>query len=323
MNEERYGLFQINNNPNSDMDIIFIHGLGGDKFTTWENEKNESWQKWLAQDHNVSVWSIAYGANKTNWIEDDMSLDATADFMLGTLTSQGIGKKPYMFVVHSLGGLLAKKILLKANVHGEYKELLDMCKSIIFFAVPHTGSGWANLLNFGKPLLRNSKVLTALPKGTDELHNLAINFNAIIIKEEIETYVFYETKEIRAKGLLSLFHLNKGIVIVSQESATQIHSTNQKVPLPADHLSICKIESKDSDLYKNKIRTIIEKTMDTSTQIQENEIPNQNTIGSQETPVTMSHSGSGDIVYGDKTENSIIVEGDNSAPIIIGNNNKF
>jgi len=34
MNEERYGLFHINNNPNSDMDIIFIHGLGGDKFTT-------------------------------------------------------------------------------------------------------------------------------------------------------------------------------------------------------------------------------------------------------------------------------------------------
>jgi len=66
MNEERYGLFQINNNPNSEMDIIFIHGLGGDKFTTWQNGKNESWQYWLAQDHNV-------GANKTNWIEDDMS----------------------------------------------------------------------------------------------------------------------------------------------------------------------------------------------------------------------------------------------------------
>ncbi len=307
MNEERYGLFQINNNPNSEMDIIFIHGLGGDKFTTWQNEKNESWQYWLAQDHNVSVWSIAYGANKTNWIEDDMSLDETADFMLGTLKSQGIGKKPYMFVVHSLGGLLVKKILLKANVHGEYKELSEMCKSIVFFAVPHTGSGWANLLGYAKPLLRNSNLLTALPSGTGYLHTLAMDFNGFVTQKKIETYVFYETKEIRANGLLSWLHLKKGIVIVSQESATQIHSTNQKVPLPADHLSICKIESKTSDLYVNRIKSIVNNMIVTSQQIKRDEEKNQETKDSQ------------DIAHND---NSVKIDGNNLGNIITGNNNK-
>ena len=307
MNEERYGLFQINNNPNSDMDIIFIHGLGGDKFTTWQNEKDESWQYWLAQDHNVSVWSIAYGANKTNWIEDDMSLDETADFMLGTLKSQGIGKKPYMFVVHSLGGLLVKKILLKANVHGEYKELSERCKSIVFFAVPHTGSGWANLLGYAKQLLRNSNLLTALPSGTDYLHTLAMEFNGFVIQKKIETYVFYETKEIRANGILGLLHLKKGIVIVSQESATQIHSTNQKVPLPADHLSICKIESRTFDLYANRIKSIVNDMIETSLQIKEDEEKNQKTNNNQ------------DITNND---NSVEIGGNNSGIIITGNNNK-
>ncbi len=321
MNEERYGLFQINNNPNSDMDIIFIHGLGGDKFTTWENDKNESWQYWLAQDHNVSVWSIAYGANKTNWIEDDMSLDETANFMLGILRNQGIGKKPYMFVVHSLGGLLVKKILLKASVHQEYQELSNMCKSILFFAVPHTGSGWANLLSYGTPLLRNSNLLNALPKGTDYLHTLAIDFNALLVQKKIDTYIFYETKEVRANGLLGWLHLRKGIVIVSQESATKVHSTNQNVPLPEDHLSICKIKSKTSGLYVNRIKNIVEKTMSISTEldIQEQENQSNDNISSSQT-----HYGSGDIVGRDKVthNNGVLIGGSNSAPIITGNKNK-
>ena len=115
MNEDRYGLFPINNNPNSDFDVIFIHGLGGDKYTTWENSDGESWQKWLADDYNVSIWTIGYGANKTNWIEEDMSLDSAAEYFLGSLKSKGIGNKPYIFVVHSMGGTISKKNIIKST----------------------------------------------------------------------------------------------------------------------------------------------------------------------------------------------------------------
>ena len=313
MKDDRYGLFSINNNPNSDFDVIFIHGLGGDKYTTWENENGESWQNWLAQDYNASVWSIAYGANKTNWIEDDMSLDKTADFMLGTLKNQGIGKKPYMFVVHSLGGLLVKKILLKANVYGEYKELSDMCKSIVFFAVPHTGSGWANLLNYAKPLLRNSSLLSALPKGSDSLHALTMEFNAYIIKNNIETDIFYETKEIRAKGIWGFLHLKKGIIIVNQDSATKVFSLNQNIPLPEDHISICKIASRESDTYANKVKPIMNKMIEVAkgfkvkqeeqakSKIEKDEVTEDNTIHKTVTnkSVSVGGSSSGIIITGD------------------------
>jgi len=235
-----------------------------------------------------------------------MNLDETAAFMLGTLKNQGIGKKPYIFVVHSLGGLLVKKILLKANITQEYQELSLMCKSILFFGVPHTGSGWANLLNFAKPILRNSNLLTALPKDSDSLHTLAMDFNNFVIQKKIETYVFYETKEVRATGFLAWLLFKKGIVIVSQESATKVHSSNQNVPLPADHLSICKIESKTSDLYVNRITGIINSLIEINQEMKENEKKEQKVKENEKTV---------------QQNNSITIGGSNSSNIITGNNN--
>jgi pimeloyl-ACP methyl ester carboxylesterase len=262
MSEDRYGIFSINNNPNSDFDVIFIHGLGGDKNTTWQNKNGESWQNWLAEDYNASIWTIGYGANKTNWIEEDMSLDNAAEYFLGSLKSKGIGNKPYMFVVHSMGGLLVKKILLKAYIHDEYKELPNMCKSIVFFAVPHTGSGWANLFKYGKILLRSSHVIKALARNISELHELSSEFDALVVQKKIETFIFYEQKQVRSPKLFSWLHLRKGINIVSRESATHIHSTNQKVPLPEDHISICKINSKTSDTYATRMKMIMNKMIE-------------------------------------------------------------
>ncbi len=320
MSEERYKIFSINpDDKNTQMDVIFIHGLGGDKYSTWQNSNNESWQKWLAKDYNVSVYSIAYGANMTNWDEDDMKLDETADFFLSSLKSEGIGDKPYMFVVHSLGGLLVKNILLKAQNSKDYKYLLDMCKSIVFFAVPHSGSGWATLLNYGKVLLRSSNLLESLSKNTQDLHNLTTNFNQLIINNKIETYVFYETKKVKIEKIIGF----KSIVVVSRESATIVHSTNQVIPLPKDHITICKIDDRDDDLYKHKIKSIMNKTIEinqVSTQ-KESQSDEQNNSST----TTSIHYGSGDIITGDKVthnNNSVSIGGSNSGSIVIGNNNK-
>jgi len=324
MSSDRYGLFPINNNPNSDFDVIFIHGLGGDKYTTWENSDGVSWQNWLAEDylHEASVWTIAYGANATNWIEDDMSLDQAADFMLGELASHGIGEKPYMFIVHSLGGLLVKKILLKANTHPEYQELTDMCKSIVFFAVPHTGSGWSDLLSYAKPLLRNSKLLKVLNKGIEYLNDLVRDFNGLVVKKSIETYVFYETKEVRASGILSWGHFKKGIIIVSEESATHVHSNNQMVGLPDDHSSICKIDSKDSSIYRSRIKIIMSKMIEVSTDMKKDTVENEEIgHGSEQAP---RFNIKGDYINGDKyvhNDRSVTVGCSNTGTIITGDNN--
>lgn len=319
MNEDRYGLFPINNNSDSDFDVIFIHGLGGDKYTTWQNSNNESWQQWLAEDFNASVWTIGYGANKTNWIEDDMSLEDTATFFLSTLKNQGIGDKPYMFIVHSLGGLLVKNILLKSHVQPEYQKIVENCKEIVFFGVPHTGSGWATLLKYAKPVLRNSNLLKALPRGTAYLNNLVTDFNGLVTKNKIAIYIFYETSGVHAPGLYRWLHLNLRSRIVSQESATQVHSTNQPMSLPENHISMCKIRSKTSDIYANKMKMIMNKMIEIVNSIREEKNQRKEKEASQ---VKQEHSGSGDNVVNKTVINkSVSVGGSSSGIIITGDNN--
>ncbi len=327
MSEDRYGLFPINNNPNSDFDVIFIHGLGGDKDTTWQNSNNESWQQWLAADYNVSVWTIGYGANKTNWIEDDMSLEDAASYFLGTLKSKGIGSKPYMFVVHSLGGLLVKHILLKANVQKDYQKIVDNCKSIVFFAVPHTGSGWASLLDYAKPILRNSNLLKALPRGSSYLNTLVSDFNGLVNYKHMETYIFYETKELRKSGILGLLHLKKGSKIVSQESATHVHTNNPMVALPEDHISICKINAKTSDTYANRMKMIMSKMMKITNNIKEDKKQKEESAKKEsERDSSSKINVQGDYVDGNKyvhNDRSVKVKGSNTGTIITGDNNKI
>ncbi len=319
---ERYIIEKIAKKDNGDFDVVFIHGLGGDKFTTWQNSEGRSWQDWLVHDNeNMSVWTIGYGANKTNWIEDDMSLDDTAGFLLGSLQSKGIGEKPYMFIVHSLGGLLVKKILLKAQISDEYENISTMCKSIIFFGVPHNGAGWASLFNYAQTFLRTSDVFQALSKDTNSLHQLALDFNTLVRKNKINTYVFYETKEIRAKGLLGWLHLKKGIKVVSQQSATQVHSTNTPVAVHQDHISMCKLEP---EFYQTHILPIMKKEhpqKEKEKQSQQ-ESNNPNNI-SNTTTITQTHSGKGDNIGGNKivNNNGISIGGNNTGAVVSGDAN--
>ncbi len=290
MDIERYEVFSIANKANSDFDVVFIHGLGGDKFTTWQNSNGQSWQDWLAQDYNVSVHTIAYGANATNWIEHDMTLEQTADFLLSSLQHQGIGKKPYMFIVHSLGGLLAKRILMKADNQREHQEIANMCKAIVFFGVPHTGSGWATLLSYADPILRSSNLLSALPKDTNSLNEMALDFDNFMVLKGIETFVFYETNDVRASGILGWLHLQNGVRVVSITSATHVHSNNTKVSLPEDHISMCKFHSRDADIYKTKISAIMNKMTNISQNIEKEQEKKKGEKKPNSNSITQTHN---------------------------------
>ncbi len=45
------------------MDIVFIHGLGGDWEATWRFDEHRFWPSWLADAHpQVQVWCLGYPA---------------------------------------------------------------------------------------------------------------------------------------------------------------------------------------------------------------------------------------------------------------------
>jgi len=198
-----------------------------------------------------------------------------------------------------------------------------MCKSIVFFAVPHTGSGWANIFKYGKILLRSSEVIKELARNTEQLHNLSMEFDAFVGQKNIDTFVFYERIQVRSPKIWSWLHLRKGINIVSKESATHIRSNNQKVPLPENHISICKISSRESDTYDNRMRTIMNKMLEVSEkfkmeQKEKEKKEDENNLSS----TIQNHYGKGDNVVTKTVINkSVTVGGSSSGVIITGDNN--
>jgi len=135
--------------------VVFVHGLGGHVYDTWRcaADDNTFWPVWLAQDvEGLAVYSLAYEAPVSNWLGTSMPLqDRAVNIFELLLTEPGLRTGPVVFVCHSLGGLIVKKVLLnlqqQAARRPEAADLLKRVTEIVFAATPHTGAAHATWLD--------------------------------------------------------------------------------------------------------------------------------------------------------------------------------
>lgn len=124
--------------------IIFVHGINGNKKTTWTNKRiNESeeffWPEELAKDEkfkNADVLSYGYeskcGSSLNIWqLAEDLRHELAV--VLEKRPKQSIS-----FVAHSMGGLVVREFILSGQ-----EKIIAPIKSVVLLATPNHGSAIA------------------------------------------------------------------------------------------------------------------------------------------------------------------------------------
>ena len=235
--------------------VVFVHGLGGHVYGTWRRAADDDtfWPLWLARDvEGLAVYSLAYEAPASNWLGTSMPLqDRAANIFEVLLTEPGLRTGPMIFICHSLGGLIVKKILLnlqqQAMRRPEAADFLQRVTEVVFAATPHTGSAHATWLDRLQFLAWPSSIARVLVANDPALRDINVAYRGLADERRsaLRHQIFYETRDTPAGG------------IVDEASADPGLPGDPPVPIDADHISIVKPLDRSSLLYM-RVRQFVE-----------------------------------------------------------------
>eukprot|EP00245_Coleochaete_scutata_P004831 TRINITY_DN1786_c0_g1_i2.p1 TRINITY_DN1786_c0_g1~~TRINITY_DN1786_c0_g1_i2.p1 ORF type:complete len:308 (-),score=43.03 TRINITY_DN1786_c0_g1_i2:919-1842(-) len=224
-------------------DVVFIHGLriGADNeqwLRTWTTrDGTQCWpQTWLPQRFSdVRVLALSYDSAATHWTgKNPHDLWENAIGLLNGLVDPavGLGKRPYFLVGHSMGGLLAKELLLRADKRNDIPGLRDNCMGTVYYGVPHLGAGAAKLATLFNSAFFN--VISPTVFLTDELKLLGEscyqrNLDFAPLQKRYPSQNFIETVE------------TLGVMVVPKEIAgCDTGAANMAFIENANHSQVCK-----------------------------------------------------------------------------------
>lgn len=263
-------LYPIGTQPKEHLiDVVFVHGLGGNYQTTWmlEQDRARSWPIWLAEDlPEARVWCAQYPAAPSGWVGRNLRTLAASTSLLDRMDLNRLGEKPIVFVCHSLGGLVTKQLLRTAfdlTATPEWRRIARATKGVVFLGTPHTGAGLANLIaNFAKALwlvgslLRVTDLLTELQRNSDLLEDLGDWYRSAVLHHKIATLVYTEGHPV-----------NGAVWVVPRGEANPGIPNVKPIELGYDHFELCKPVDRAQGVYPGTlefIRRRIRKTQTTT-----------------------------------------------------------
>ncbi|XP_058390059.1 protein SERAC1 isoform X1 [Diceros bicornis minor] len=253
-------------------DVLFIHGLMGAAFKTWRQQDNEQqdltdrvsedearyttcWPKtWLAGDcPALRIISVEYDTSLSDWRArcpmERKSIAYRSNELLRKLRAAGVGDRPLIWVSHSMGGLLVKKMLLEASKKPEMSAVTNNTRGIIFYSVPHHGSHLAEYSVNIRYLLFPSLEVKELSKDSPALKTLQDDFLEFAKDKHFQVLNFVETLPTYIGSMIKLH-------VVPVESADL--GIGDLIPVDVNHLNICKPKKKDAFLYQRTLQFIRE-----------------------------------------------------------------
>lgn len=229
-----YGLFLLNDHDASTtsknpsplaVDIVAIHGLNGDAYTTWQHENGVLWLRDLLPQSLPSARVFTYGYPSE--LVFTKSVATLRDYSRNLLTSLNNlceeKGRPVILVCHSLGGIVCKQVSIMSNLELSlidlealvlayeneplYGNMLSALSAVVFYGTPHRGSSIADVGNVvGRAInlfLRASQtagiagmvwhdLLATLEMNSPSLRDLSESFRNCVGHLDIVT--FHETE---------------------------------------------------------------------------------------------------------------------------------
>ncbi|KAM6513145.1 hypothetical protein FALCPG4_015612 [Fusarium falciforme] len=258
------GVEVLHSCPDAMVDICFIHGLSGNRNSTWTaHGQSTPWPKTLLPPKLTKARILTYGydayiARKSGPSSNRLIDHATN--LLNDLTTErascDASSRPLVFVAHSLGGLVCKEAVLlsRSNPESHLRGIFDCIKGIVFMSTPHKGSwmaDWAQIPASALGLVKftNKSLLKILETDDQFLESIQVRFWSMIreLREagrRLEVTCFFEELPLPAVGK-----------VVSKESATL--ESYSSFSVRANHRDMVKFGSAEDNGFERLLGELI------------------------------------------------------------------
>ncbi|OQO09996.1 hypothetical protein B0A48_04351 [Cryoendolithus antarcticus] len=246
MAAQPYGLLLLASPRNAVVDIIFVHGLTGDRLGTWTHASRTFWPLHCLPDRFQQARIFTHGYNADvhstgTGVIGDFARDLIHD-ILGRRTEDGTLDRPLIFIAHSLGGLVVKQALLTCledDAEAAFRTITTSVRGILFMGTPHKGS---QVAVWGARLARapsffasfNLRILRELRSDATGLVRLQLGFERFLDRKGAALQVFCFIEE------NTYF---RGQKIVDDDSATLWTRKHDRKFSHANHIEMTKFEN--------------------------------------------------------------------------------
>lgn len=242
----RFGVQTISNPADAEIDIWFVHGLTGDRESTWTHPNGTFTPDLMrARFPTARIITYGYDANVVGLWENASGegLRGHGKALAYAISNSRLNevKRPIFFISHSLGGLVTEQALLVCLEPSEprLRSIAVSTAGVIFMGTPHSGS---YLAMWGYTLARlldrfwrtNKRILSVLKQQSEILRGVEEVFQRQLTTDgalnHVKIFCFYETVAVDVVGF-----------VVPEESATMLPYPN--CGIDTNHMDMTKFTS--------------------------------------------------------------------------------
>ncbi|KAI1034908.1 hypothetical protein LB504_013192 [Fusarium proliferatum] len=254
------GVEVLVNPPDADVDICFVHGLTGNRTSTWTARGQPApWPKTLLPSELPKACILTYGYDAYVVSKSVASSNRLIDHAMNLVTDltndrrrRNASSRPLIFVVHSLGGLVCKEAILlsRNNPNRSRQDFFTHIKGVVFMGTPHKGSwmaDWSGIPAKALGLVKstNRSLLEVLETNNQYLESIHVRFLSMMREQreagrQLEVACFFEELPLSMVGK-----------VVSKESAT--FEGYDPITIHANHADMVKFGSTEETGFKRVV----------------------------------------------------------------------